>query len=44
LNSFFVSILNELWNRELYEEIFDEFESDLTILNVIDRIQLLNIK
>jgi hypothetical protein len=40
--SFFVSILIESWNRELYEEIFGRFESDLTIFNVFDRIKFLN--
>jgi hypothetical protein len=39
--SFFVTILNELWNRELHEQIFDKFDSDLTIFNVVDRIKVL---
>jgi hypothetical protein len=39
--SFFVSILNELWNRELYEQLFDPIDSDLTIFNVLDRIHIL---
>jgi hypothetical protein len=39
--SFFMSILKELWNRELYEQIFDPIDSDLTIFNVIDRIKFL---
>jgi hypothetical protein len=34
--------LNELWNRELYEQIFDEIDSDLTLFNVLDRIQFLD--
>jgi hypothetical protein len=37
--SFFGSIFNELWNRELYEQISD---SDLTIFNVVDRIKFLS--
>jgi hypothetical protein len=37
--SFFGSILTELWNRELSEEIFGKFDSDLTILNVVDRLK-----
>jgi hypothetical protein len=39
--SFFERILIELWNRELYEQIFGNFESNLTILNVLDRIKIL---
>jgi hypothetical protein len=39
--SFFRSILKELWNRELYEQIFGKFSEDLTISNVIDRIEFL---
>jgi hypothetical protein len=39
--SFFRSLCCELSNRELYEQIVGKFEEDLTILNVIDRIQFL---
>jgi hypothetical protein len=38
---FFQSILKELWNRELYEQISDTFREDLSIFNVMDRIQFL---
>jgi hypothetical protein len=33
---------DELWNRELCEEILGRFESDLTIFNAIDRIKFFN--
>jgi hypothetical protein len=39
--SFFESIFIELWNRELYEQIFVKFESELTIFNVVDRVKIL---
>jgi hypothetical protein len=38
---FFKSILMELWNRELYEQLFGKFNEDLTIFNVLDRFQFL---
>jgi hypothetical protein len=39
--SIFRSIICELNNRELYEELFESFESTLTILNVVDRLKFL---
>jgi hypothetical protein len=38
---FFKSIFCELGNRELYEQIFGNFSEDLTILNVLDRLEFL---
>jgi hypothetical protein len=39
--SFFQSILSELWNRELYEQLICNVDEELTILNVLDRLKLL---
>jgi hypothetical protein len=39
--SFFKSIFCELGNRELYEQLFGQFSDDLTILNVVDRLEFL---
>jgi hypothetical protein len=33
--------LKELWNLELYEQLFGKFPEDLTILNVFDRLEIL---
>jgi hypothetical protein len=38
---FFRSVCCKLWNRELFEQIFGRFETDLTILNVLDRLGFL---
>jgi hypothetical protein len=40
--SFCQSICIELWNRELYEQLFDKFHSDLTSFNGVDRLKFLN--
>jgi hypothetical protein len=37
--SFFQSILIELWNQEVYEQMICKLDEDLTIFNVLDRIQ-----
>jgi hypothetical protein len=39
--SFYRSIFCELGNRELYEQVFGQFDEDLTILNVLDRLLFL---
>jgi hypothetical protein len=40
-STFFRSICCELWNRELYDQLFDNIEGHLTCDNVFDRLKFL---